>query len=37
MALKQAELSLLQESWAKSLKTNDLFTFLFQPQNKMLF
>lgn len=37
MALKQAELSLFQESQTKSLKTNDLFTFLFQPQNEMLF
>lgn len=37
MALKEAKLSLFQESQAKRLKTNDLFTFLSQPQNKMLF
>lgn len=37
MALKEAKLSLFQESQAKRLKTNDLFTFLSQLQNKMLF
>lgn len=34
MALKEAELSLFQESQTKNLKTNDLFAFPFQAQGK---